>query len=233
MKKLIFIITFIVFISSYAQSQINEDIIEADTVTSSNVLPKSGGIMTGDINMTGSASLNGPNNSTFIKARNAAGTADINVLSVNSSDQPVIGESGANNIVIFDQRLVGDDDDTGIKMNSFNNIEFWGNGIIVAQFARVVGFRLRDGDFIFNTDGGGDIGKTGDNRPDSIYARSLVSVEAGGIKISDNGGAVVKPTCSASERGKIWISEGGAGVKDTVEVCAKDAADAYAWRTIY
>jgi hypothetical protein len=30
-----------------------------------------------------------------------------------------------------------------------------------------------------------------------------------------------------------WASSSPSGVKDTVEVCAKDAADAYAWRVIY
>ena len=30
-----------------------------------------------------------------------------------------------------------------------------------------------------------------------------------------------------------WHDFGGAGVKDTVEVCAKAADDTYAWRTIY
>lgn len=41
------------------------------------------------------------------------------------------------------------------------------------------------------------------------------------------------PTASADYRGVIWITRSGAGVKDTVQVCAKDAGDAYAWRTIY
>ncbi len=42
-----------------------------------------------------------------------------------------------------------------------------------------------------------------------------------------------KPACQASRRGMYWHTFGGAGVKDTVEVCAKDILDAYAWRTIY
>lgn len=42
-----------------------------------------------------------------------------------------------------------------------------------------------------------------------------------------------KPTCDSSARGMFWHTAGGAGVKDAVEVCAKDAGDAYAWRTIY
>jgi hypothetical protein len=42
-----------------------------------------------------------------------------------------------------------------------------------------------------------------------------------------------KPTCASGIRGTYWYFSGGTGVKDTVEVCAKDVADAYAWRTIY
>ena len=42
-----------------------------------------------------------------------------------------------------------------------------------------------------------------------------------------------QPSCTATARGLFWVTNGGAGVKDTVQVCAKDASDAYAWRTIY
>ncbi len=42
-----------------------------------------------------------------------------------------------------------------------------------------------------------------------------------------------KPACSGGLRGTYWFTQGGAGVKDSVEVCAKDAPGAYAWRTIY
>jgi hypothetical protein len=42
-----------------------------------------------------------------------------------------------------------------------------------------------------------------------------------------------KPTCDSTQRGTFWVTQGAAGVKDIVEVCAKDASDAYAWRTIY
>ncbi|MBJ6751585.1 hypothetical protein [Geomonas anaerohicana] len=49
-----------------------------------------------------------------------------------------------------------------------------------------------------------------------------------------------KPDCSDANidvatkvRGTFWLTQGGAGVKDSVEVCAKDAAGSYAWRTLY
>jgi hypothetical protein len=34
-------------------------------------------------------------------------------------------------------------------------------------------------------------------------------------------------------RGQFQYTSGAAGVKDIVQVCAKDASDAYAWRPIY
>lgn len=46
-------------------------------------------------------------------------------------------------------------------------------------------------------------------------------------------GGTAKGTCDSTNRGKLFHTRGGAGVKDNVEVCAKDAADAYAWRTLY
>ncbi len=42
-----------------------------------------------------------------------------------------------------------------------------------------------------------------------------------------------KPTCDATQRGRVWYVAGGAGVADTFEVCKKDAADSYAWTTLF
>lgn len=61
----------------------------------------------------------------------------------------------------------------------------------------------------------------------------------GGSSASGSGGGIkfitpsTKVTCNSGNRGMYWHTLGGAGVKDNVEVCAKDASDAYAWRTIY
>lgn len=52
----------------------------------------------------------------------------------------------------------------------------------------------------------------------------------GGLVIGDPG---TRPSCDSTQRGRVFVDQGGAGVSDTVAVCAKDAADAYAWRTIY
>lgn len=53
---------------------------------------------------------------------------------------------------------------------------------------------------------------------------------AGALAIKPSG---AQPACSASTRFLFWSTPGGAGVKDSVQVCAKDATDTYAWRTIY
>ena len=42
-----------------------------------------------------------------------------------------------------------------------------------------------------------------------------------------------RPACGSGTRGTVWYTSGGVGVKDDVEVCAKDGSDAYAWRAIY
>jgi hypothetical protein len=41
------------------------------------------------------------------------------------------------------------------------------------------------------------------------------------------------PTCNANHRFELNFVPGAIGVKDIVQVCAKDATDAYAWRTVY
>lgn len=60
--------------------------------------------------------------------------------------------------------------------------------------------------------------------------------ESGGFRVMS---LATMPTCDASGAvtssavGTLWFVAGGAGVKDTLYVCAKDAAGAYAWRTLY
>ena len=47
------------------------------------------------------------------------------------------------------------------------------------------------------------------------------------------GTTTAAPTCSSTIRGEFWYVPGGTGTKDSVQVCAKDGANAYAWRMIY
>lgn len=45
--------------------------------------------------------------------------------------------------------------------------------------------------------------------------------------------AGTEATCNSSTRGYVVMVQGGAGVADTLRVCRKDAADAYAWTALY
>ncbi len=52
----------------------------------------------------------------------------------------------------------------------------------------------------------------------------------GGVRVNPS---TTRPVCDSTSGGTFWYVAGGPGVKDSVQVCAKDAANAYAWRTIY
>jgi hypothetical protein len=47
-----------------------------------------------------------------------------------------------------------------------------------------------------------------------------------------NQGNAAKPTCNATNRGRVYYLNGGAGVADVYEICGKNAADVYAWKAI-
>ena len=68
----------------------------------------------------------------------------------------------------------------------------------------------------------------------TVTEESAVTVTAGvvaatGVKL----GAGAEGACDAANRGRTAMIQGGAGVADTIRVCAKDAADSYGWRTLY
>jgi hypothetical protein len=73
-----------------------------------------------------------------------------------------------------------------------------------------------------------------------IYTAGKVNIYATGTtgrELEVNGGlrlitTKVKPTCNANARGTFWVTQGAPGQADLVEVCTKDAADAYGWRTV-
>jgi hypothetical protein len=53
---------------------------------------------------------------------------------------------------------------------------------------------------------------------------------SGGVRINT---VTTKPACDSTARGTFWFTQGGAGVKDSAEVCAKDATDVLAWRPVW
>jgi len=44
--------------------------------------------------------------------------------------------------------------------------------------------------------------------------------------------SAAQPAAAVGYRGTLWVIQGGAGVADIVQICVKDAADAYVWKTI-
>ncbi len=42
-----------------------------------------------------------------------------------------------------------------------------------------------------------------------------------------------QPTCDATQRGTFWVIQSASQATDTVQVCVKNAADAYIWFKIY
>lgn len=53
----------------------------------------------------------------------------------------------------------------------------------------------------------------------------------GGVRLNPDA-TTARPTCSTTIRGTIWVTQGATGFADTVDVCAKDSAGNYAWRTL-
>ncbi len=72
------------------------------------------------------------------------------------------------------------------------------------------------------------------------FSSSYVGIGASspGQTLEVNGGVrlntvTAQPTCVSGQRGTFWVVESGAGVKDNVQVCVKNASDTYIWSTIY
>jgi len=58
------------------------------------------------------------------------------------------------------------------------------------------------------------------------------SIDKDGMLQFGVGNTGAAPTCDATQRGKLWIVNGGTGVTDTVTLCLKAAADTYSWVAI-
>jgi hypothetical protein len=86
-----------------------------------------------------------------------------------------------------------------------------------------------------NIAGGSLAGPTYFNVPgDSVG----IGTAAPNAKLEVNGGirlntTTSQPSCASTTDGLFWVVQGASGVKDTVQVCAKDASNSYAWRTLY
>lgn len=91
--------------------------------------------------------------------------------------------------------------------------------------------RLSIGNLIFATglDGIGTNISTGNVGIGVINPNAKLEIN-GGLRLNTED---LKPVCSSSQRGTLWFTKGGSGVKDTLEICVKDEFDNYTWATIY
>ncbi|HKR02279.1 MAG TPA: hypothetical protein VJT09_16495, partial [Pyrinomonadaceae bacterium] len=112
---------------------------------------------------------------------------------------------------------------------SYDAVLFGATAVIDAQATGSFIRLSANANFGFNSSNNNPNGSAVDTKIER-HAAGIFGLTSSTIKLGDPG---TKPTCDATNRGVIWHDYGGAGVKDTVEVCAKDAGDVYAWRTIY
>jgi hypothetical protein len=92
--------------------------------------------------------------------------------------------------------------------------------------AMVFGDATNDTDYVWaigtSNDGGATWGRWIGVRHDGVLSAKNLTLD------SQSAG-----TCNAANRGRIVYVAGGTGVKDIVQICAKDISDVYAFRTIY
>lgn len=61
------------------------------------------------------------------------------------------------------------------------------------------------------------------------WAGTFTAIDTATLQLTSH----ARPACDVAHRGLLNYLAGGTGVKDTVEICLKDAADGYSWRAIY
>lgn len=59
-----------------------------------------------------------------------------------------------------------------------------------------------------------------------------LEVKDGGVRIN-TAANVTKPACDSTTRGTFWITQSGAGAEDVLEVCVKNASEAYVWKAVW
>lgn len=159
------------------------------------------------------------------------GTAvGINLVSTSSSPAVNLDGNGTRTTLSSSGRIAATGNTDGSLTNVLD-IRNNGNGAqaagnSVAYFKNV---NTTDSGYVVHIDltaGGGVV-------PFQVEGRS-----SGYFRVDEDGSPKIvtlqsQPICAVGYRGSLWVTQGGAGVKDKVEVCAKDVGDAYAWRTLY
>lgn len=189
-----------------------------DTITASNYLPLAGGAMTGAI--TGATRYDSSSSSAVDHIWQAdSGNLNLYLDSANSSS--------ANRTGLNMRRARGSNASpstlsSGDRVSVIANWAYTSSGYAVAStintYADTVGASTTTSSLRFGT------ANAGSSTTDWIYING-----DGGMQWITG----TKPTCNSAHRGTVFYVAGGAGVKDTFEVCTKNASDVYAWAVLY
>ena len=175
--------------------------------------------------------------SALLEVRNGA----IKVIGPNSSQTTTLTVDGANSAQTISEFYASEANPRmAIGIDLINGYGFGQAGIAFSAASSGAGLVNAIG-----TDGNSNLGFFTGGTANANEKMTIMSggnvgigVVSPGQALEVNGGIRMntlsaQPVCSGTTRGTFWIVQGGAGVKDSVQVCAKDAAEAYAWRTVY
>lgn len=133
----------------------------------------------------------------------------------------------------------GDSSGTGTA-TCIKSSGLWSDNItnLLGEFNNSLGTSTANSVWVTSTGSFGNIGGTVAFdllTPGSIGTPIPMQIDAGGTTALASsiglGASAQQPTCNAQTRGRTWVVQGAAGVADVLQVCQKDAANAYAWVT--
>jgi hypothetical protein len=109
---------------------------------------------------------------------------------------------------------------------------------LLGDFNNTAGTSVANSVWVTSTGSFGNIGGTVSFNqlvPGSVGPLVPMQVDAGGTTALASsvvlGISGQQPTCNLQTRGRTWVVQGAAGVADVLQVCQKDASNAYSWVT--
>jgi len=150
-------------------------------------------------------------NLTFTKRANSPGHDSVNVLFTIAYNTTSPTQSFLQNLQLSVARVGAATFDSNVVPSSNNTYK--------------LGTAAQDWQSINNT-----VFFSGSNVGIGVSSPGQILEVNGGLRLNT---VTAQPTCVSGQRGTFWVVESGAGTKDNVQVCVKNASDTYIWSTIY
>jgi len=180
--------------------------------------------------------IGGKNNNAYHYA--FLGGGENNISGANGNNATVVFGGYNNGATGYGATIIGGKDNTASAQYSFSSgrqakaahtgSRIWADSSAFnfnSSANKELAFRSTGGiRFVTVIDGNGNPTKTV-----SLASNGNLTVN-GGVRLNTT---ATKPTCSFSYRGYLWFTQGATDTKDALEVCSKDASDAYAWALLY